>query len=122
MCGSILRPSPDSTLQIHFGCCSRKLQIGLNVMQEWKKRIELKTKFYDCVTYYYLGSQAEEQQKWGERLAYLQVSLDRLNETMKLNKSDDAAIEESLKFTMDVVGGKYVWAFTCNVFAFWVNI
>nr|XP_014353134.1 PREDICTED: tyrosine-protein phosphatase non-receptor type 23 [Latimeria chalumnae] len=33
-----------------------------------------------------MGKQAEEQQKYGERLAYLQSALDKLNEAIKLSK------------------------------------
>ena len=58
---------------------------------------------------FYLGLCSEEQQKWGERVTYCQVAVDRLNESMRLvNKGDQdaAAITESLRFAMDVAGGK----------------
>lgn len=51
---------------------------------------------------------AEEQSKWGERLAYIQAAMSQLEDLMKTNKLDDAAVEESLKFMVDVVGGKLV--------------
>lgn len=76
------------------------------VVQEWRRRLETKANFYQCIMYLYLGTQSEEQQKWGERLTYFQAALDRLNEALKLNKAEDAAIEDSLRFTLDVVGGK----------------
>jgi len=80
-----------------------------NVLKDWKKRAELKINFYDCITLFYLGLCSEEQQKWGERVTYCQAAVDRLNESMHLvNKSDNdaAAITESLRFAMDVAGGK----------------
>ena len=33
-----------------------------------------------------MGRQSEEQQKWGERLAYFQAAQDKLNEAVKLAK------------------------------------
>ena len=54
--------------------------------QDWKKRIELKIAFYQCITHYYMGKQSEDQQKWGERLAYYQASQEKLNESVKLAK------------------------------------
>ena len=81
----------------------------LCVLKDWRKRAELKINFYDCVTLFYLALCSEEQQKWGERVTYFQAAVDRLSESMRLvNKSDhDAtAIGESLRFAMDVAGGK----------------
>ncbi|GCC42090.1 hypothetical protein chiPu_0026436, partial [Chiloscyllium punctatum] len=34
----------------------------------------------------HMGKQSEEQQKYGERLAYFQSSLDKLNEAVKYAK------------------------------------
>lgn len=79
------------------------------VAKEWKKRAELKINFYDCITLFYLGLCSEEQQKWGERVTYCQAAVDRLNECMQLvgkSDQDSAAIGESLRFAMDVAGGK----------------
>ena len=78
-------------------------------MKDWKKRAELKINFYDSITLFYLGLCSEEQQKWGERVTYCQAAVDRLNESMRLmnkNDHDATAIGESLRFAMDVVGGK----------------
>ena len=78
-------------------------------VKDWKKRAELKINFYDCITLFYLGLCAEEQQKWGERVTYCQTAVDRLNECLRLTSKSDhdaAAIGESLRFAMDVAGGK----------------
>jgi len=55
--------------------------------------------------YYYVGCGAEEQQKWGERVTYLQASLDKLNACIKMSKADPS-LDETLRFALDVVGGK----------------
>ncbi|XP_074662602.1 tyrosine-protein phosphatase non-receptor type 23-like [Tubulanus polymorphus] len=74
--------------------------------KEWKKRMEMKIQFYKCVMYLYMGNQCEEKQRWGERLTYYQSSLDTLENCIKLAKNEGEAVAESLRFTMDVVGGK----------------
>ncbi|XP_064646276.1 tyrosine-protein phosphatase non-receptor type 23-like [Lineus longissimus] len=86
--------------------------------KDWKKRMELKSKYYECVTCLYMGNQAEEQQKWGERLAFYQASLSKLDECSKLAKKDQADILEALRFTMDVVGGKHNAAKKDNDFVY----
>ena len=55
-------------------------------LQEWKKRMELKIQFYDCITCFYMGKQSEEQQKWGECLAYYTGAFNKLNECIKQGK------------------------------------
>ena len=46
----------------------------------------MKSNYHTCVMYLYMGNQAEEQQKWGERLCWYQAALDKLNECIKLAK------------------------------------
>ena len=42
--------------------------------------------FYECITHYYLGRQSEEQQKFGECLAYFSLANDELTACSKLAK------------------------------------
>lgn len=77
--------------------------------QEYKKRMDVKINFYDCITYYYLGICAEEQQKWGERITYFQAAVDKLSVCTSLCTKGDAfsaAVEDSLRFCTDVTSGK----------------
>lgn len=48
--------------------------------------MELKIQFYDCITCFYMGKQSEEQQKWGECLAYYTGAFNKLNECIKQGK------------------------------------
>ncbi len=48
--------------------------------------MEIKSNYHGCVMYLYMGNQAEEQQKWGERLCWFQAALDKLTECIKLAK------------------------------------
>ncbi|ESN98810.1 hypothetical protein HELRODRAFT_67421 [Helobdella robusta] len=91
----------------HLDAFVNSTSINNKQTKEWKKRMLLKLSFYDCITYYYAGLQAEEASQWGQRLAYLKVSTDKLQELMKNNKLEDQAVDESLKFMVDVIGGKY---------------
>ena len=42
--------------------------------------------YHRSIKYLYLGNQSEEQQKWGERLAYLLEAHTRLTQCMKMAK------------------------------------
>ncbi|XP_076459349.1 LOW QUALITY PROTEIN: tyrosine-protein phosphatase non-receptor type 23-like [Babylonia areolata] len=86
--------------------CNSEQIINSRSYKDWKKRIELKIAFYQCITHYYMGKQSEEQQKWGERLAYFQAAQDKLNESVKLAKNEVPEMQEALRFAQDVVGGK----------------
>lgn len=76
------------------------------LLQDWQKRLQLKIPYYECIAVLYMGNQSEEQQKWGERVAFYQSALDKLNEALKLSKGEGDTVQEAMRFTMDVVGGK----------------
>lgn len=82
--------------------------VGSKPFKTWKKYLRFKVAYYSCVSLLYQGMQSEEQQKMGERVAYYQGALDKLNEAIKLSKGIDKseAVMESLVFTRDVVEGK----------------
>ena len=46
----------------------------------------MKVLFYTCITHYYMGRQSEDQQKWGQCLAYYTLAQEKLNECTKLAK------------------------------------
>ncbi|KAM9309959.1 tyrosine-protein phosphatase non-receptor type 23-like [Pholidichthys leucotaenia] len=57
------------------------------IQKDWKKLVQMKIYYFAAIAHLHMGKQAEEQQKYGERLAYLQSSLDKLNEAIKLAKT-----------------------------------
>ncbi|GIY93429.1 tyrosine-protein phosphatase non-receptor type 23 [Caerostris extrusa] len=64
--------------------------------------------YYTSIAHLYMGNQAEENEKWGERVAWYQSAFDHLNETFKIAKNMDREdLNEPLTFTMDVIGGKH---------------
>ncbi|XP_074539257.1 tyrosine-protein phosphatase non-receptor type 23 [Halichoeres trimaculatus] len=77
------------------------------IQKDWKKLVQMKIYYFASIAHLHMGKQAEEQQKFGERLAYLQSSLDKLNEAIKLAKGQPDSVQEALRFTMDVIGGKF---------------
>uniref|UniRef100_A0A674EIM2 Tyrosine-protein phosphatase non-receptor type 23 n=1 Tax=Salmo trutta TaxID=8032 RepID=A0A674EIM2_SALTR len=56
------------------------------IQKDWKKLVQMKISYFASIAHLHMGKQAEEQQKYGERLAYLQSSLDKLSEAIKLAK------------------------------------
>ncbi|KAJ8354165.1 hypothetical protein SKAU_G00217320 [Synaphobranchus kaupii] len=77
------------------------------IQKDWKKLVQMKIYYFASIAHLHMGKQAEEQQKYGERLAYLQSSLDKLSEAVKLSKGQPDSVQEALRFTMDVIGGKF---------------
>ncbi|XP_056335903.1 tyrosine-protein phosphatase non-receptor type 23b [Danio aesculapii] len=77
------------------------------IQKEWRKLINMKISYFSAITHLHMGKQSEEQQKYGEAVAYFQFSLDKLNEAIKQSKGQPDTTQEALKFTMDVIGGKY---------------
>uniref|UniRef100_A0A8C1K2R4 Protein tyrosine phosphatase, non-receptor type 23, b n=1 Tax=Cyprinus carpio TaxID=7962 RepID=A0A8C1K2R4_CYPCA len=77
------------------------------IQKEWRKLVNMKISYFSAVTHLHMGKQSEEQQKYGEAVAYFQSSLDKLNEAIKQSKGQPESVQEALKFTMDVIGGKY---------------
>ncbi|KAM6339013.1 tyrosine-protein phosphatase non-receptor type 23 [Podargus strigoides] len=77
------------------------------IQKDWKKLVQMKIYYFAAVAHLHMGKQAEEQQKFGERVIYFQSALDKLNEAIKLAKGQPDTVQEALRFTMDVIGGKY---------------
>ncbi|EMP29589.1 Tyrosine-protein phosphatase non-receptor type 23 [Chelonia mydas] len=77
------------------------------IQKGWKKLVQMKIYYFAAVAHLHMGKQAEEQQKFGERVVYFQSALDKLNEAIKLAKGQPETVQEALRFTLDVIGGKY---------------
>ncbi|KAG5265147.1 hypothetical protein AALO_G00261920 [Alosa alosa] len=75
--------------------------------KEWRKHISMKISYFSAITQLHMGKQAEEQQKYGESVAYLQSALDKLNEAIKQSKGQPDIVQDALRFSMDVIGGKF---------------
>lgn len=63
--------------------------VGSKIFKSWKRYMKFKVSYYCCISLLYQGMQSEEQQKMGERIAYFQGALDKLNEAIKLSKNID---------------------------------
>nr|XP_004662090.2 tyrosine-protein phosphatase non-receptor type 23 [Jaculus jaculus] len=77
------------------------------IQKDWKKLVQMKIYYFAAVAHLHMGKQAEEQQKFGEQVAYFQSALDKLNEAIKLAKGQPDTVQDALRFAMDVIGGKY---------------
>nr|XP_055066902.1 tyrosine-protein phosphatase non-receptor type 23 [Misgurnus anguillicaudatus]XP_055066903.1 tyrosine-protein phosphatase non-receptor type 23 [Misgurnus anguillicaudatus]XP_055066904.1 tyrosine-protein phosphatase non-receptor type 23 [Misgurnus anguillicaudatus] len=77
------------------------------IQKDWKKLVQMKIYYFAAVAHLHMGKQAEEQQKYGERVAYLQSSIDKLTEAIKMAKGQPESVQDALRFTMDVIGGKF---------------
>ncbi|XP_075684006.1 tyrosine-protein phosphatase non-receptor type 23 [Rhinoderma darwinii] len=77
------------------------------IQKDWKKLVQMKIYYFASIAHLHMGKQAEEQQKYGEQVAYLQSAFDKLNEAIKQSKGQPTTVQEALRFTMDVIGGKF---------------
>uniref|UniRef100_A0A672MMR5 Protein tyrosine phosphatase, non-receptor type 23, a n=1 Tax=Sinocyclocheilus grahami TaxID=75366 RepID=A0A672MMR5_SINGR len=77
------------------------------IQKDWKKLVQMKIYYFAAIAHLHMGKQAEEQQKYGERVAYIQSSLDKLSEAIKMAKGQPDSVQEALRFTMDIIGGKF---------------
>ncbi|KPI94567.1 Tyrosine-protein phosphatase non-receptor type 23 [Papilio xuthus] len=82
--------------------------IGTKLYNQWHRYLSFKAAYIGCIVCLYQGLNAEEQQKFGERVAYYQQSVDKLAEARKLAKYIEPVqvTQEALTFTNDVVEGK----------------
>ncbi|KAM9806775.1 tyrosine-protein phosphatase non-receptor type 23 isoform 2-T2 [Syngnathus typhle] len=92
------------------------------IQKDWKKLVQMKIYYFASIAHFHMGKQSEEQQKFGEQLAYLQCALDKLSEAIKLAKGQPDSVQEALHFTMDVIGGKYNSAKKDNDFIYHESI
>uniref|UniRef100_A0A2R5LL12 Putative tyrosine-protein phosphatase non-receptor type 23 n=1 Tax=Ornithodoros turicata TaxID=34597 RepID=A0A2R5LL12_9ACAR len=82
--------------------------VGSKLFKGWKKFLEFKMAYYGSVSCLHMGNQAEESQKIGDRQAWYQLALDKLNEAISISKGlDRDDLGETLSFAMDVIGGKF---------------
>ncbi|XP_058233386.1 tyrosine-protein phosphatase non-receptor type 23b isoform X2 [Hemibagrus wyckioides] len=89
--------------------CTRVLESSecVSGKKEWRKLLWMKISYFSAVTHLHMGKHSEEQQKHGEAVAYFRCALGKLNEAIKLSKGQPESVQEALKFTMDIIGGKF---------------
>ncbi|XP_053603640.1 tyrosine-protein phosphatase non-receptor type 23 [Plodia interpunctella] len=82
--------------------------IGTKQYNYWYRYLSFKLGYIGSIVCLYQGMHAEEQQKMGERVAFYQQAVDKLNEARKYAKYIEPTqiTQEALTFTNDVVEGK----------------
>uniref|UniRef100_A0AAQ5X2Q9 Tyrosine-protein phosphatase non-receptor type 23 n=1 Tax=Amphiprion ocellaris TaxID=80972 RepID=A0AAQ5X2Q9_AMPOC len=72
------------------------------IQKDWKKLVQMKIYYFASIAHLHMGKQAEEQQKYGERVG----TKIRYNISICQGGQPDS-VQEALRFTMDVIGGKF---------------
>ncbi|XP_071484622.1 tyrosine-protein phosphatase non-receptor type 23-like [Diadema antillarum] len=88
----------------------------------WKKTLQIKALHFTSIAYLYMSNQAEEQHKYGERVAYLTHSQNKHNEAVKMSKGQPESIIEALNFAKDIIVGKCQSAKKDNEFIYHESI
>uniref|UniRef100_A0A4W4F6M3 Tyrosine-protein phosphatase non-receptor type 23 n=1 Tax=Electrophorus electricus TaxID=8005 RepID=A0A4W4F6M3_ELEEL len=76
------------------------------IQKDWKKLVQMKIYYFAAIAH----------------VSYLQSSLDKLNEAIKLAKGQPDSVQEALRFTMDIIGGKFNSAKKDNDFIYHESI
>ncbi|XP_065207799.1 tyrosine-protein phosphatase non-receptor type 23-like [Planococcus citri] len=89
----------------------------------WINYVKYKKAYYECVSYLFMGMQAEEDEKWGERVAYFEASAEKLKVAVQHAKCVELpqlykGLDEAMSFTGDVVEGKRKNAVSENDFIY----
>ena len=66
----------------------------------------MKVKFYSCIAFFYAGTQAQMESRYGDAVAYMGESKSALELMIKEKKVSDGSTDESLSFLIDIVNGK----------------
>uniref|UniRef100_A0A8C5UBN5 Tyrosine-protein phosphatase non-receptor type 23 n=1 Tax=Malurus cyaneus samueli TaxID=2593467 RepID=A0A8C5UBN5_9PASS len=78
------------------------------IQKDWKKLVQMKIYYFAAVAHLHMGKQAEEQQKFGERVTrWDALRALRQQFLLSIPQGQPETVQEALRFTMDVIGGKY---------------
>nr|CAB3265281.1 tyrosine-protein phosphatase non-receptor type 23-like [Phallusia mammillata] len=85
--------------------------MGSSASKAWNKLLTFKIAYYSAITRFYLGCSSWDQEKYGEGESYLASALDFYQEAGKICKTLKSEIkgqvDDALKYTADVIVGKY---------------
>uniref|UniRef100_A0A3B3QIR0 Tyrosine-protein phosphatase non-receptor type 23 n=1 Tax=Paramormyrops kingsleyae TaxID=1676925 RepID=A0A3B3QIR0_9TELE len=73
------------------------------IQKDWKKLVQMKIYYFAAIAHLHMGKQAEEQQKYGERVH----GYSELLSGMSSLQGQPDSVQDALRFTMDVIGGKF---------------
>uniref|UniRef100_A0A3Q0RM09 Tyrosine-protein phosphatase non-receptor type 23 n=1 Tax=Amphilophus citrinellus TaxID=61819 RepID=A0A3Q0RM09_AMPCI len=71
------------------------------IQKDWKKLVQMKIYYFAAIAHLHMGKQAEEQQKFGERVR------PKIRSIILFSTGQPDSVQEALRFTMDVIGGKF---------------
>uniref|UniRef100_A0A3B4T7I2 Tyrosine-protein phosphatase non-receptor type 23 n=1 Tax=Seriola dumerili TaxID=41447 RepID=A0A3B4T7I2_SERDU len=77
------------------------------IQKDWKKLVQMKIYYFAAIAHVSLMAERHSDTRTHPTLAYLQSSMDKLSEAIKLAKGQPDSVQEALRFTMDVIGGKF---------------
>ncbi|XP_075675838.1 tyrosine-protein phosphatase non-receptor type 23-like isoform X2 [Dermatophagoides pteronyssinus] len=86
--------------------------VGGKLFKSWKKFVEFKLSYYDSICSLYMGNATEDQQQMGERIAWYELALEKIQSATTLAKqlddnhgssSSSSVINEAISFVTDVI-------------------
>ncbi|XP_048579167.1 tyrosine-protein phosphatase non-receptor type 23 isoform X2 [Nematostella vectensis] len=92
--------------------------MGSKKAKIWTKALKIKACHYMAVAYIFMSNNANENQKFGEKVTYLKAASKKLGEAQKLVKGQPERTQEILQFMVDVVSNKLEGAVKDNDFIY----
>ncbi|KAK0406481.1 hypothetical protein QR680_018597 [Steinernema hermaphroditum] len=113
-------------LQNSYRCCRKHLDessvgkvVSSSRFKEWVRTCGVKSNLYGAIGHVYLGMKADEEKKWGVRVAHYNLALDLIKAAEKDGKTDKReSIKQSLIFASEVIAGKQKNAVKENEFIY----
>ncbi|KAK0424829.1 hypothetical protein QR680_008877 [Steinernema hermaphroditum] len=101
-------------LQNSYRCCRKHLDessvgevVSSSRFKEWVRTCSVKSNLYGAIGHLYLGMKADEEKKWGVRVAHYNLALDFIKAAEKDGKNDKReSMKQSLIFAFEVIVGK----------------
>uniref|UniRef100_A0A914VNV6 BRO1 domain-containing protein n=1 Tax=Plectus sambesii TaxID=2011161 RepID=A0A914VNV6_9BILA len=93
--------------KVHLENASLSDIVGSSRYKEWTRTCSLKSDLYGAIASLYMGQQADEEQKMGERLAWYNLAADQLARAQKTAGKDKRdGVKSAFQFASDVILGK----------------
>lgn len=97
-------------------------EMGSTLKKLWIKHLNIKTSCYEAIAYTYMSNDADQKEKYGEKVTYLKAASEKINEASKLSKNQSDRVVETVQFIMDVVSNKYTAAVKENDFVYHLSV
>lgn len=77
--------------------------LGSKRAKSWTKTLSAKVAYYGGLARFFMAESCEENRKYGEKVAWLQIANERMVEALKQVKSGDDTTRDAVKFAAEII-------------------